>query len=66
MDSSYMWETYYGKYFFEDRKSPNYHRLDGPAIDENDGYKEWWVFGKKIDVSSQEEFERYIKLMAFL
>jgi hypothetical protein len=41
------------------------HRLDGPAIELSDGYKEWWIEGKPIKCSSQEEFERYIKLKLF-
>ena len=41
------------------------HREDGPAIEFIDGKKEWWIKGKQPKVSSQEEFERYIKLKAF-
>jgi len=42
------------------------HRLDGPAIERRDGTKSWYLNGNKIPVSSQEEFERYLKLMAFI
>jgi hypothetical protein len=41
------------------------HRLDGPAIVWNDGGKDWYYLGKKIDCSSQEEFERFLKLKAY-
>lgn len=50
------------------------HRLDGPAIEyklaesnpNEESYNEWWYKGKFIDCSSQQEFERKIKLLAFL
>jgi len=45
-------------------KNGNRHRLDGPAVDWEDR-KNWWLNGKHIPVSSQEEFERYLKLIAF-
>jgi len=38
------------------------HRLDGPAVEQSNGYKSWWYYGKRIDCTSQEEFERLIKL----
>jgi len=25
-----------------------YHRLDGPAVESLNGYREWWVNGKKL------------------
>ena len=34
------------------------HRLDGPAIEYADGYKEWWVDNKKM---TEKEFNEYIK-----
>ena len=40
------------------------HREDGPAVELFYGYKEWWYHGKWVDCSSQEEFERLIKLKA--
>jgi len=41
------------------------HRLDGPAVIRNDDSTEsWWYHGCKINCSSQEEFERLIKLKA--
>lgn len=42
------------------------HRLDGPAIEWFDGEKNWYYKGKFICDSSQQEFERKIKLLAFL
>ena len=67
----------------------SYHRLDGPAIENIDGYKEYYINGKRhrtdgpavvypignkywyyndklIPVDSQEEFEKYIKLIVFI
>jgi len=41
------------------------HREDGPAIEYPDGRKEWWIKGQILEVSSQEEFERYMKLKSF-
>lgn len=55
------------------------HRVDGPAVqfinsihswhlENNDirtGYYQWWYKGKCIDCSSQEEFERIIKLIVY-
>jgi len=41
------------------------HRLDGPAIeDDMSGTKLWFYHGERIYCSSQEEFERLIKLKA--
>ena len=41
------------------------HRLDGPAIEFVSGSKEWFYHGQYIECSSQEVFERLIKLKAF-
>jgi len=41
-----------------------YHREDGPAVEYANGFKYWYYHGKCIDCSSQEEFERLIKLKA--
>lgn len=43
----------------------NLHREDGPAVEFDDGDKEWYYHGKLINCSSQEEFERLIKLKVF-
>jgi len=42
------------------------HRLDGPAVEFANGSKEWWYKDKQINCSSQEEFERLIKLLPFI
>jgi len=41
------------------------HREDGPAIDGADGIKFWFIKNKRVQCTSQEEFERLIKLKAF-
>jgi len=41
-----------------------YHRENGPAMESSNGSKGWWYHGKPIYCSSQEEFERLIKLKA--
>jgi len=33
------------------------HRTDGPAIEWDDGYKEWWINDKRY---SEQEFNDYI------
>lgn len=56
-------------WFYDDKL----HRIDGPAVtqfilisnDEVGDECEWWFHGTKIDCSSQEEFEKLIKLKAF-
>ena len=51
-----------GTYYYLDNEL---HRIDGPAIVLNTGYKEWWFEDKLINCNSQEEFERLIKLKLF-
>jgi hypothetical protein len=41
------------------------HRLDGPAMDWANDKKYWYYKGKHIKCSSQEEFEKYLRLKAF-
>jgi len=50
------------KHWFQHGK---YHREDGPAIERSLGHQEWWLDDKRLEVSSQEEFERMMKLKAF-
>ncbi len=39
------------------------HREDGPALEYvQDGYSYWYYDGILLDISSQEEFERFLKL----
>jgi len=42
------------------------HRIDGPAIEYSHGVNYWYYNGIQIDCQSQEEFNRKIKLLAFL
>ena len=39
-----------------------WHRVDGPAKEYSDGTKQWYYQGKYIACSTQEEFEKLIKL----
>lgn len=32
-----------------------FHRTDGPAIERVDGYKKWWINGKRV---TEDEFKR--------
>lgn len=38
------------------------HRIDGPAVEYNGGNYSWYYYGKYIECSSQEQFERLIRL----
>jgi hypothetical protein len=42
-----------------------YHREDGPAFISTFGTQYWYYDGQYIHCSSQEEFERILKLKAF-
>jgi hypothetical protein len=42
-----------------------HHREDGPAVEYFDGQKYWWYHGEYIAVSSQREFEKFLRLKAF-
>lgn len=44
------------------------HRLDGPAIEykSSSSSNQWWYKGKRINCTTQKEFERKIKLLIFL
>jgi hypothetical protein len=50
------------KYWYQDGQL---HRLDGPAIEYINGNKSWYYRGKRINCSSQREFESLLKLKAF-
>lgn len=41
------------------------HKIDGPAVEWEDGRKEWWYHGYKTGARSQQEYERYLRLKAF-
>jgi len=43
------------------------HRIKGPAVEfERDKVKKWYLNDKYIPVNSQEEFEKYLKLLVFI
>lgn len=42
------------------------HREDGPAVEDINGTKHWYFHGKFITVSSQKEFEQWLKYKAFI
>ena len=46
-------------------KNNKLHKIDGPAIVHLDGSAEWWYEGQQLNCRSQDEFERYLKLIAF-
>jgi hypothetical protein len=46
-------------------KNGRLHRLDGPAVEFIDGEKHWSYEGELVNCTSQEEFERYLKLKLF-
>jgi len=49
----------------EFRQNGLLHRTDGPAIEYSNGAKIWYIEGKHILVKTQEEFERYMRLIIF-
>jgi hypothetical protein len=42
------------------------HRLDGPAVDYSYGNKYWHLHGKYLPIKTQQEFEQYLRLVAFI
>lgn len=50
------------KFWYQEGK---FHRDDGPAVEFYDGTKEWWYHGKRIRCSTNQEFQRLLKLKAF-
>ena len=42
------------------------HRLNGPAIENSDGTVAWYFYGCKIECQTQDQFDRAVKLKAFL
>ena len=48
MQEQYIHIDKYGsKIFYKDREMKICHRLDGPAVEDGDGYKAWYVNGKR-------------------
>ena len=45
-------------------QNDKYHRLAGPAHEYSDGRKYWFYKGKWVDCSSQEEFDKFIRLQS--
>lgn len=63
---------YFLSFYMEYKKFVNgyfnkrvFHREDGPAIITPEGNMLWFYKGKKINCSSQREFEKLIALKAF-
>jgi hypothetical protein len=57
--------SFISDYYIEYKVNSKWHRIDGPARIwlNSDGFNEqWWINNKQIHCSSQEEFERLIKL----
>ncbi len=49
-----------------DEKCTIYHRLDGPAYENHStNFKYWYYYGKLMNCSSQEGFEKLLKLKGF-
>jgi hypothetical protein len=40
----------------------NMHRIDGPAFESFNGDKGWFLSGKELSCTTQEQFERLLKL----
>lgn len=51
-----------GKFWYQNNVL---HRLDGPAEEWSNGEKCWFYKGKCISCSSQQEFEKLLKLKSF-
>jgi hypothetical protein len=43
----------------------NLHREDGPAIEYANGTKYWYLDGKPVNVQTQEQFLRMMKMKVF-
>lgn len=52
--------------WYKDDSHHKAHRIDGPAVERCDGTKYWYYEGLEINVSSQEEFEQWLKYKVFL
>ena len=50
----YIYIDEYGdKFYYKDKETTIWHRLDGPAIEGADGYKAWYVDDKRL---SEKQF----------
>ena len=45
-------------------KNGLYHRVGGPAVEWADGSIEYWYNGEILDIKSDKELKRYIKLLS--
>lgn len=62
--ATYVVEGMY-KIYSNNTTHPVPHRLDGPAVEFSSGCNIWYVNGERINCSTQEEFERILKLKTF-
>jgi hypothetical protein len=46
MKTQYIKKENGNTYYYADEEMTIPHRLDGPAVEDADGYKAWWVEGK--------------------
>lgn len=53
-----------GRVYFKDNL--DWHREDGPALELTGGNCYWYYEGKLVNVSTQKEFESFLKLKAFI
>jgi hypothetical protein len=47
MEEQYITTNTAGKYYYKDKAKTILHRLDGPAVEYPNGYKVWYVNGKR-------------------
>ena|ERR1022692_4957689 len=57
-DHVYLGDKFYYEY-------GNLHCLNRAAVKYKNGEQEWWVKGKRLDCTTQKEFEKLMKLKAF-
>ena len=54
METQYIKKDKGHTYYYADKEMIILHRLDGPAVEHADGYKEWWVENKLL---CQEDYD---------
>jgi hypothetical protein len=47
-------------------KNSERHRENGPAVDYSNGDKKYWYNDEYIDVKTDKEFKKYLKLKCFI
>jgi hypothetical protein len=50
------------KFYYKDREMTIFHRFNGPAVEHADGYKEWWVNGKRLSEGAFDTLTKPIEL----